>query len=236
MTQSEERMQALERLSALADGEATPSSWPWASNAWRDDPGIRERWHAYHLIGDVLRSDELAGEALRDESLLRSLRSRLEQEPVVMAPMPSALSAHESVSIEADSRGSLALAMRSRQRQRRWTASAAVAAGFVAVAGVLLVTQQAGLEPGEAQLAELPAPTRAVTALQAVPSGATVTRAAVPGESGGASAEPVFVTDGNGWRDARVERYLSAHRAAHRPYDAMPGGFIRVEPVSVPSR
>ena len=62
-------------LSALADGEA--SSLVQACQAWRDDAHARETWHAYHLIGDVLRSEELAHAPARDEAFLAGLRQRL---------------------------------------------------------------------------------------------------------------------------------------------------------------
>ena len=46
-------------LSALADGDATDSEATRAFQAWRDDVDARASWHAYQLIGDVLRSDDL---------------------------------------------------------------------------------------------------------------------------------------------------------------------------------
>ena len=42
-------------LSALADGQADAAE-P-ACGLWRDDAAARQTWHAYHLIGDVLRSE-----------------------------------------------------------------------------------------------------------------------------------------------------------------------------------
>ena len=49
-------------LSALADGDATDGEAARAFQAWRDDAGARAAWHSYQLIGDVLRSEDLASE------------------------------------------------------------------------------------------------------------------------------------------------------------------------------
>src|SRR5471030_763714 len=75
-------------LSALADGDATDSEAARAFQAWRDDSEARASWHAYQLIGDVLRSEDLAVEPAADESFLVALRARLADEPVVLAPQP----------------------------------------------------------------------------------------------------------------------------------------------------
>jgi RNA polymerase sigma-70 factor (ECF subfamily) len=112
-------------LSALADGEA--SELAQACRSWREDATARQTWHTYHLIGDVLRSEELAHAPARDEAFLASLRQRLAAEPTVLAPAP------------------VQQANAPRVRQP-WLLPAAVAAGFVAVAGVLVVTRTS--QPG----------------------------------------------------------------------------------------
>src|SRR5215813_5291888 len=83
---SEGDASALERLSALSDGELDTPGVAHACTLWRDDPVIRSAWHAYHLIGDVLRSDDLAGRPAHDVAFVASLRTRLATEPVVLAP------------------------------------------------------------------------------------------------------------------------------------------------------
>ena len=45
-------------MSALVDGEAADDDVKQACVDWRGDAKARQSWHAYHLIGDVLRSDE----------------------------------------------------------------------------------------------------------------------------------------------------------------------------------
>ncbi|MDE2275926.1 MAG: sigma-E factor negative regulatory protein, partial [Burkholderiales bacterium] len=113
-------------LSALADGEGGAAAVDRACRGWRDDASARQKWHAYHLIGDVLRSDELAAPRGRDAAFLGALRQRLAAEPVVLAPAPAV------------------------RRRQPWLVPAAMAAGFAAVAGVLVLARTgpaAGLAP-----------------------------------------------------------------------------------------
>src|ERR1700712_1139887 len=77
-------------LSALADGDATESEAARAFQAWHEDDDARCSWHAYQLIGDVLRSEDLAAEPAADERFLVALRARLADEPVVLAPQARA--------------------------------------------------------------------------------------------------------------------------------------------------
>ena len=161
------------RLSALMDGDADAAEMAALGARWRDDADVRGTWHAYHLIGDVMRSDDLASPPARDEAFLQALRQRLAAEPVVLAP----------VAIDAP-------AMAAARQRRRWLAPAAAAAGFVAVAGVLIVLRgPAG--PAEDQ--------RLATSTPAKAAGATPV------------VQPVVVS-APVLRDARLDRYLEAHR------------------------
>jgi sigma-E factor negative regulatory protein RseA len=175
-------------LSALADGEL--AALPDACRHWRDDVQARQTWHAYHLIGDVMRSDELAGSVARDADFLAAVRARLSQEPVVLAP---------SVQVAENRRGA-----------RRWPA--ALAAGFVAVAGVLVVSRlSAPALQAEAPLVAIdaPAPTSIIDA------------------SDQALSPRPLVIEGRMLRDARLDRYLRAHREAL-------GGIAAVAPDDLP--
>ena len=51
-------------LSAAVDGEA--AALDKASQLWRSSEDARATWHRYHLIGDVMRSAELARQPARD--------------------------------------------------------------------------------------------------------------------------------------------------------------------------
>jgi sigma-E factor negative regulatory protein RseA len=169
-------------LSALADGDvaAADDALAW----WASDPDAREAWHTYHLIGDALRSDDLAVPRAHDAAFLKGVQSRLALEPRVLAPAPLAASAVPSA--------------------RRWRRPAAVAAGFVMVAGVLVVMRSvspgAGAGASPVEIAVAPAARSPVVSKSA--------SAALPG-----LGDPQFqVVDGNLIRDERLDSYLRAHR------------------------
>lgn len=195
---------AAEQISALVDGELAGDEVARACAAWRGDASLRGCWHAYHLIGDVLRSDDLASAPSRDERFLRQLRGRLAQEPTVLAPRA-------------------APAVPLVRLRRRWRAGAAVAAGFVLVAGVLVVTQSPPPEPAAASMAQVPSPVVPVAATTASP-------AADPGDA-------MLVTDGKILRDARLDRYLAAHqRFAGASALGVPSSFLRSATAPAPQR
>ena len=83
-----ERVRSRERLSALMDGEADRDLVQAVCRQWRQDEDDRAQWHAYHLIGDVLRSEDLGQRSASDAAFLAGVRERLAREPVVLAPQP----------------------------------------------------------------------------------------------------------------------------------------------------
>jgi len=169
-----------EQLSALVDGELDDASW--LCSAWRENQQVRATWHSYQLIGDVLRSDDLAGSPARDAACLRRVRERLAREPVVFAP---------SAAAQAASAG---------DARRGWRAAGAVAAGFVAVAGIYSVMRPA-TDPGST-LAQGPAPAMVARA-DATPTGDVLQ--VVPASIGN-DVNARFL------RDARLDAYLAAHK------------------------
>lgn len=68
-----------ELISALADGELQGESLARGIEAAGDAEG-RRAWAAYHLVGDALRSGELA-RATPSDAFMSRLKSALEQEP-----------------------------------------------------------------------------------------------------------------------------------------------------------
>lgn len=192
--------------SALVDGEATDSEVHAALSAWRQSPGSESTWHSYHLIGDTLRSSDLASPRERDTRLLAAVRARLAAEPVVLAP-------------SAGPENPMAV----RRRWRRWTGSAAMVAGVGAVGAMVWLTQapstpsativQSGPSGAVASFGTAPAQ-------PAAPSVVTVSTnppAAVPAPS---PATAVML------RDPRLDAYFAAHRqlGSGRPLGT-PAGF-----------
>ena len=199
-----------QRLSALVDGECGSDTADALCRAWRDDTALRETWHAYQLIGDVLRSDDLAHPIQRDAAFLAALRRRMADEPVVLAP--------------AASKPELVPAAAPRRAGVRWVPMAA-AAGFVAVAGVLVSGRYV---PNEDEASRRP--------LAAAPS--AVTPVAASASPGADSAEPagVLITDGKLIRDAQLDRYLAAHKQFGGSAVAVPGAVLRSAATVAPAR
>lgn len=81
---------ARQQLSSLADGDGagldTNGGVSAALAAWRMDPDARQAWHTYHLIGDVMRSEDLAHTATQDLAFMSRLREKLEAEPAHLLP------------------------------------------------------------------------------------------------------------------------------------------------------
>lgn len=221
----------LEDLSAFVDGEADASVAAAVSAAWRDDPRIRERWHRYQLIGDVLRSEELAGMG-RDAVFLGAVRARLAHEPVVLAPaVLEPVRADQGVKLEV---GEGARAAPRSRAMRRWAPPAALAAGFMMVAVGGVVFLRAPSAPAEGPLAKAPAPVVVVQGGQSprVQTGTAdlaLSLATVPAaaEVADASAQPEQATS-RLIRSARLDEYLAAHKQfGGSSALGMPSQFLR---------
>ena len=125
-------------LSALADGETNATETGRGCAAWAADESLGQRWHAYHLIGDVLRSEDLAHAPARDQAFLERLRLRLDNEPAVLAPQPLPTSATVA------------------RPRSRWMPMA-LAAGVMGLATVLVVALRPAAEgSGSSTLARSP--------------------------------------------------------------------------------
>lgn len=203
---------AREGLSALADGEVDAGQVGAMVSRWREDGDARSAWHAYQLIGDVLRSDDL-GAARRDRAFAERLHARLAAEPVVLAP---------------EVRAEPAAASRPGW-SRRWSAPVGVAAGVALVAGTLFVTR---FDPrgslgslGDSLTAQAPAGPAVQPAVNAAPS---VVALAVAASSVPLRAAPGPASSAVLLRDARLDRYLAAHKQFQGANALGPtAGFIR---------
>ena len=194
-------------LSALADGDATDSEAARAFQAWRDDADARASWHTYQLIGDVLRSDDLAAEPAADEAFLVSLRARLAAEPVVLAPQPR-------VEVEPVAMPVAVNAATAAARSRgRWQGPVAMAAGFLVVIGGLNIVRPFNHGGG-------------ATVAAAAASGPVLASATSVNNTGLAN-DPKTIAQNKAAAD-QLAPYLAAHRQSGMsgPFQ-MPGGDIR---------
>jgi len=195
-------------LSALADGDATDSEAARAFQAWRDDPDARATWHGYQLIGDVLRSEDLASAPRADEAFLVALRARLADEPVVLAPQARA----EQAVVAAPAVANGGAAARARAR---WQGPAAMAAGFLLVVGGLNVMRPFG-HAGDASVASSGA-----ASVPLMASATAVNNGAVVPVGQQTPAQTKAAAD-------QLAPYLAAHRqsAMNAPFQ-MPGNDLR---------
>lgn len=209
-------------LSRLIDGDVDAGVAAQASAQWRVDAVLRSTWHRYQLIGDVMRSEDLASTPKRDAEFLARLRTRLQQEALAMAPA-------EPVNVTAKVRA-LPSAARARLLSRlssRWLAPAAVAAGFVAVAGVLVVTRFS--TPGLEQAVS--------TQMAMQPAAPGLKRAATGTAPPSPASTSIEVMDAALVRDAQIDRYFRAHRDMRtNAAAALPGGALRSVDTIVPQR
>lgn len=192
---SEESADRAAQLSALIDGELEADELAALCDDWRQDPDTRMRWHSYHLVGDVLRSEDLASTATRDAEFLRRLRLRLETEPVVLAPQALAVPAAAPPSA----------GLGPKRPSRVWRSSAAIAAGFVVVAvgAVSLMRPQSVVTETVALPAQVPA------AAVGPAEGLAVVASGRQNSGSGASNAAL---NGTLIRDARLDQYLAAHQ------------------------
>jgi len=206
----------LEQLSALADGEVDAADTAAACARWRDDGLVRASWHAYHLIGDVLRSEDLAIQPSRDVAFLAAIRDRLSKEAVVLAPVPQA----ERGRREAGAARSNNASGRAGRRWP-WVVSSAVAAGFVGMIGTFSLTRQPAPTPTEARaLASAGSPTLVASRTDTGPASAAAS-VSVP-------ARPLALDESGVVRDPALDTYLAAHKQfAGTTALGVPSAFLR---------
>nr|WP_315185810.1 sigma-E factor negative regulatory protein [uncultured Albidiferax sp.] len=211
-------------LSALADGQLRGEAFALAVERVAQQPEAQATWHAYHVVGDVLRSNDLAFCA-DDQGFLARFQSRLALEPVLAPPTNTtnliAIAAYESSakalfnaqdSVETVAEDVAANAPRFRWKMVAGLASlvAVVAVGWN-VAGGLVSTS-----PGQ-QLAQS---TPAAPVLQAVAQDNT------------AGAAPQVML-----RDARLDALVAAHKQfGGTSALQMPAGFISNATYETPAR
>jgi len=195
-----------ERLSALIDGE-------WSGGAEHVDDLLRglsgtehSAWSEYHLIGDALRSDDLAVHPAASGAFLRGFAARLEAEPHMLAPAAAPASA---------SHGN---ARRLSRLGRRFLPGLAVAAAAATLTWIVVPQLQHTVgQQSVLQSAAVPAQRNSV---QTVAMGAQ--------GSPGAGGEVNII------RDARLDQYLEAHQQfAQQPVVPGSAPFIRASALTL---
>ena len=202
-------LDSTERISALADGQLHGEEFTHAVTAVLGDPQALHTWHAYHVVGDVLRSDGAAA-AAQGLDFLNRLISRLEQEPGY--PMAPAFPDTGRVDTGANARQAAVNA-----QVMRWRMVAGVACmGFAGLLGFGLWGQESKA-PGVNLLAVAPAGSVA----QAV----VVSNRTENTEAGVMLRDPVL--DGL----VREHQRLGGHSALQ-----LPAGFMRSAVYEGPNR
>ena len=205
-----------ERLSALVDGELDRADVDAACVDWRVDAELRRTWHAWHAIGDALRSDDLVCDAKADRSFCAAVSARLAAEVVVLAParLPAATAAE------------------GRTLRSRWAVGSAVAAGFVLVAGTFAIVNN-----GSTVTPERVAMVDGGAAAGAGASGATPALVSVPASGDAPAPQVATIADQKLIRDAQLDRYLVAHKQfAGSSALGVPSAFLRSATVDSASR
>ena len=231
-----------EQLSALADGEAQHAYMQAALSYAESDEG-QQTWRMYHVIGDVLRSPELAHHS--QHNLLPGLRQRLLEEP---ARKPQGLeqgvlsSVASAVQQQAVGNGAPVVQLGREAANAsvfRWKMAAGVASvAAVAAIGwsVMLGTSASSQMPQAAQLAQSTqaAPVLAAATDRQAPQALLAARNAVePPLGAGAQSSAVVAVEGpHGQsmmlRDPRLDELLAAQtEQGSAPSLQMPASFLR---------
>ncbi|GAC1577544.1 MAG: hypothetical protein NVS3B27_22180 [Novosphingobium sp.] len=216
-------MTVREQVSALADGHLQGEAFAQAIDAVCAEADSHAAWHAYHVVGDVLRSGSHA--ACSDSAaFLARFQQRLAAEPVASAVRtPVAVPAALPVQRRADA---------ANEPVFRWKLVAG-AASLVAVAAIgwTLVGNGAAVLPTGAQIAS-----QQQSAVNSVLAAAAV-NGQLPAD---AALTPTRVLIGNGnpqvlLRDPRLDQMLEAHQRAGGA-SQMPSGFLRNATFEGPAR
>ena len=197
-------------LSALADGQLRGEAFALAVERVAQQPEAQATWHAYHVVGDVLRSNDLAFCA-DDQNFLARFQSRLALEPVV-APVVETINL---IAVDAHKPSVKALFdiqdkshdVAANAPSFRWKIVAGVASFLAVVAVGWNVAGGLGTPLSGQQLAQI---TPAVPVLQAQ----------VQASSTGTDPQVML-------RDARLDALMAAHKQfGGTSALQMPAGFI----------
>jgi sigma-E factor negative regulatory protein RseA len=185
-----------ERVSALVDSQSLAEVDQFMFEL---DTADRATWSTYHLVGDVLRSDDLAQGAPETDGFMARFSARLADEPHLLAPAPLARPALGATATPAFEEPAVANGGATFGIRRRVAPAFAIAAAAAALSWVVLPQLQHLGNPGASGVS--PAALSAATA--PAPEVRQVSVAASPAPA--APAQPNVI------RDAALDQYLEAH-------------------------
>jgi sigma-E factor negative regulatory protein RseA len=171
-----------ERLSAFVDGESFDDSGDISQFLSGFTQKDRAAWSDFHLIGDALRSDDLAASPAASSAFMNAFSARFEAEAHVFAPAAIA-----AVSTERS---------RSRLFRRRVVPAFAVAAAAATLTWIVVPQLQGVDGHNGVQMASL--------------SSDHVQRVAMASMPAASTRSPVV--EANIIRDASLDQYLEAHQ------------------------
>jgi sigma-E factor negative regulatory protein RseA len=218
-----------EQLSALADGQLPDEEWTSALHFSATDEG-RETWQLYQLVGDVLRSPELARQTHDDGAFLARLRQGLAQEPLHGQPP---VAAAPVVPLQAQTMPAQPTTFVPKAAANdsvfRWKMLAGVAS-LATVASLAWSTWgSSGHGPATEQWAASSAP--AAASVVAQPKLAAAPVAVAKTDNLGQSTPQVML------RDPRLDELLAAHQQFHGASALqLPAGFLRNANFESPKR
>lgn len=231
---ADEQMKKREQISALADGQLQGIELAAAMDLAASDDDARANWHLYHLVGDVLRSGELAAPSGHDRDFVGRLRGRLEAEPAaprrISRPPEAVVIADAIDRTPAADQGRPTPLEAANDSSLRWKWVAGLAS-LAAVAAIgwnalgALSPASGGSSLAQARPVQVPVPAAATVAASPSPSPS-------PSESSSATASPdaplVSVGAPAMIRDARLDELMAAHRQFGGTSALQkPSGFLR---------
>ncbi|MDR3454802.1 MAG: sigma-E factor negative regulatory protein [Rhodoferax sp.] len=196
-----------EVISALADGQLHGEEFARAVESVTADAQALATWHAYHVVGDVLRSGELAA-CRQDVAFIARLKTRLQQEQIQVPSMSAMDSVAASAYSTRSSDQNSAKKRAANEASFRWK----LVAGFASLAAVAAISWN-GLA-GSGQASSPPQLAQAVMPVQP--------QAVQPAVTVADSEPPVMI------RDPRLDAFVAAHEQfGGTSALQMPAGFLR---------
>jgi len=198
-----------ELVSALADGQLRGEEFARALALTEHSEDARAQWHAYHLVGDVLRSDELAASSARDAAFAARLRQRLQQEASMERPEIAMNSVAFGTDISRSEGQNRTEHPSANDASLRWK----LVAGLASLATVMVVGWHVTSNDG--------------TAVEAP----QLAQRDVPAQPVAVEATPAMI------RDPRLDQLLAAHQQfGGTSALQMPAGFVRNATFERPAR